>query len=249
MILRLKDFVFEQQEGDKNTPMGSSVKSSNNRKLSIKWVTPDLAEEIPHYDDKAKLEFYQHNITIGNKDIGKTAARATKFYKYISEPFKKGYLQDVPIVSEGSFDVNSIQNFMVYEYDNIVNGAYGRSYGDVLIKTADELKKRGTLELPAPIIIKFINFGETRTSEEASYYLFSGNRLANLALQYNIPIKAWIVDLIPSRRDVREFAEQSGATANPTKFKKLLRRETGKETIDELTARERFKIIQSLKNF
>jgi len=57
------------------------------------------------------------------------------------------------------------------------------------------------------------------------------------------------VELIPSRKDVREFAEQSGATANPTKFKKLLRRETGKETIDELTARERFKIIQSLKNF
>ena len=138
---------------------------------------------------------------------------------------------------------------MVYEFDNIVNGAYGRAYGDVLIKTTEELKKRGKLDLPAPVIIKFINFGETRTSEEASYYLFSGNRIANLALQYNIPIKAWVVDLIPSRRDVRQFAEQSGLTADPNKFKKLLRRETGKESIDDLNARERFKIIQSLKNF
>ena len=138
---------------------------------------------------------------------------------------------------------------MVYEYDNIINGAYGRAYGDVLIKTTEELKKSGSISLPAPIVIKFINFGETRTSEEASYYLFSGNRVANLALQYNIPIKAWVVDLIPSRRDVRQFADQSGASANPTKFKKLLRRETGKENIDDLNARERFKIIQSLKNF
>jgi hypothetical protein len=138
---------------------------------------------------------------------------------------------------------------MVYEYDNIVNGAYGRAYGDVLIKTSEELKKRGELDLPAPIIIRFINFGETRTSEEDSYYLFSGNRLANLALQYNIPVKAWVIDLIPSRRDVRQFAEQSGATSDPVRFKKLLKRETGKESIDDLNARERFKIIQSLKNF
>ena len=138
---------------------------------------------------------------------------------------------------------------MVYEYDNIVNGAYGRSYGDVLVKISEELKTKGSLTLPCPIIIRFINFGETRTSEESSYYLFSGNRIANLALQYNIPIKAWVVDLVPSRRDVRQFAEQSGATSDPAKFKKLLRRETGKDTLDELTARERFRIIQTLKNF
>jgi hypothetical protein len=248
MILRLKDFIIEQEiTGEKSPTPSTSMSSKKN--LSINWVKPDLAEEIEHYDDKAKLEFYQHNITIGNKDIDKTSPRSTKFYKYISEPFKKGHFENVPVVSEGSFDVNSIQNFMVYEFDNIVNGAYGRSYGDVLIKTAEELKKRGSIDLPAPVIIKFINFGETRTSEEASYYLFSGNRTANLALQYNIPIKAWVVDLIPSRRDVRQFAEQSGLTSDPIKFKKLLRRETGKESIDDLNARERFKIIQSLKNF
>jgi hypothetical protein len=244
MILRLKNFILEQEAKEEESSVSSSKK-----KLSINWVKPDLSEEISHYDDKAKLEFYQHNITIGNKDIGKTNPRATKFYKYISEPFKKGHFENVPVVSEGSFDINSIQNFMVYEFDNIVNGAYGRSYGDVLIKTAEELKRKGRLDLPAPIIIKFVNFGETRTSEESSYYLFSGNRLANLALQYNIPIKAWIVDLIPSRRDVRQFAEQSGISSDPNKFKKLLRRETGKESIDDLNARERFKIIQSLKNF
>lgn len=246
MILRLKDFIFEQ-ESPMGTPEAPVSKSS--KKLNISWIKPDLAKEIEHYDDRAKLEFYQHNITIGNKDIGKSPARSTKFYRYILEPFRKGHFEEVPIVSESSFDVNSIQNFMVYEYDNIVNGAYGRAYGDVLVKTTEELKRRGTLELPAPIIIKFINFGETRTSEESSYYLFSGNRLANLALQYNIPIKAWIVDLIPSRRDVRQFADQSGASANPTKFKKLIKRETGKENIDDLNARERFKIIQNLKNF
>lgn len=246
MILKLRDFVLEKDSTGSNT---AESKPSVKKNLSINWIKPDLAEEISHYDDKAKLEFYQHNITIGNKDIGKSSPRSTKFYKYIIEPFKKGSIEIVPVVSEESFDINSIQNFMVYEYDNIVNGAYGRSYGDVLVKISEELKTKGSLTLPCPIIIRFINFGETRTSEESSYYLFSGNRIANLALQYNIPIKAWVVDLVPSRRDVRQFAEQSGATSDPAKFKKLLRRETGKDTLDELTARERFRIIQTLKNF
>ena len=246
MILKLRDFVLEKDSTGSNT---TESKPSVKKNLSINWIKPDLAEEISHYDDKAKLEFYQHNITIGNKDIGKSSPRSTKFYKYIIEPFKKGSIEIVPVVSEESFDINSIQNFMVYEYDNIVNGAYGRSYGDVLVKISEELKTKGSLTLPCPIIIRFINFGETRTSEESSYYLFSGNRIANLALQYNIPIKAWVVDLVPSRRDVRQFAEQSGATSDPAKFKKLLRRETGKDTLDELTARERFRIIQTLKNF
>lgn len=248
MILRLKDFVTEQ-ENLSSEPDRKDIGVSSRKNLKINWTKPDLSEEISHYDDKAKLEFYQHNITIGNKDIGKTSPRSTKFYKYISEPFRKGHFEQIPIVSETGLDVNSIQNFMVYEYDNIVNGAYGRAYGDVLLKITDELKKSGSISLPTPIVIKFINFGETRTSEEASYYLFSGNRIANLALQYNIPIKAWVVDLIPSRRDVRQFADQSGASSDPVKFKKLLRRETGKESIDDLNARERFKIIQSLKNF
>ena len=239
MILKLRDFVLEKDSTGSNT---TESKPSVKKNLSINWIKPDLAEEISHYDDKAKLEFYQHNI-------GKSSPRSTKFYKYIIEPFKKGSIEIVPVVSEGSFDINSIQNFMVYEYDNIVNGAYGRSYGDVLVKISEELKTKGSLTLPCPIIIRFINFGETRTSEESSYYLFSGNRIANLALQYNIPIKAWVVDLVPSRRDVRQFAEQSGATSDPAKFKKLLRRETGKDTLDELTARERFRIIQTLKNF
>ena len=247
MILKLKDFVLENSS-DKNDK-SEAVSSSPKKNLKINWIKPDLAEEISHYDDKAKLEFYQHNITIGNKDIDKAPARSTKFYKYISEPFKKGEFKNIPIVSEDSFDVNSIQNLMAYEYDNIVNGAYGRAYGDVLLKISDELKTKGSITLPSPIVIRFINFGETRTSEESSYYLFSGNRIANLALQYNIPIKAWVIDLIPSRRDVRQFIEQSGLSSDPVKFKKILKRETGKESIDDLSARERFKIIQSIKNF
>jgi hypothetical protein len=138
---------------------------------------------------------------------------------------------------------------MSYEYDNIVNSAYGKPYGDVLVKISDELKNKGSINLPAPIIFRLINFGETRNSSEDSYYLFSGNRIINLALQYNIPIKAWVVDLVPSRRDVRDFAEKSGIITDPIKFKKLIKRSTGKETIDDLNARERFGIIQSLKSF
>ena len=248
MILRLNNFVVEQASDNTDSQEKAPVKNYSG-KLKINWEKPDLAEEIHHYDDKAKLEFYQHNITIGNRDIGKTNARATKFYKYIIEPFRKGHIENLPIVSDNKLDINSIQNLMVYEYDNIVAGAYGRAYGDVLIKISEDLKKKGSLDLPLPIIIKFINFGETRTSSEDSYYLFSGNRIINLALQYNIPIKAWVIDLVPSRRDVREFAQKSGATTDPVKFKKILKRATGKDNLDDLNARERFKIIQSLKNF
>ena len=155
----------------------------------------------------------------------------------------------LPVVSEGDFQVSKVQNLMSFEFDNIVTGAYGKAYGEVLEQMAEDLKKEGSLSLPAPIVIRFINFGETRTSSESSYYLFSGNRRINLALHYAIPIKVWVVDLVPSRRDVRDFAQKSGATQDPEKFKKILRRLTGKESLDDLNARERFKIIQSLKSF
>jgi len=247
MILRLKDFVVEQEDKPVEDEVVSPKRSSG--KLKINWEKPDLAEEIDHYDDKAKLEFYQHNITIGNKDIGKVSPRSTKFYKYISSPFKNGKFEILPIVSDDNFNVNSIQNLMAYEYDNIVTGAYGKAYGDVLGRISDDLKQKGSLSLPAPVIIRLINFGETRNSEEYSYYLFSGNRIINLALQYNIPIKVWVVDLVPSRRDVREFAQKTGLTADPEKFRKIIKRATGKDSIDDLNARERFRIIQSIKSF
>ena len=248
MILRLNQFTNEQALPSKESET-PKVEKSYVGKLKINWEKPDLAQEIEHYDDKAKVEFYQHNITIGNKDIGKVGSRSTKFYKYIIEPFKKGLYKELPLTSDDEFNANRLQNLMSYEYDNIVNSAYGKPYGDVLIKISDELKKKGSINLPAPIIFRLINFGETRNSSEDSYYLFSGNRIINLALQYNIPIKAWIVDLVPSRRDVRDFAEKSGIITDPIKFKKLIKRSTGKETIDELNARERFGIIQSLKSF
>ena len=107
MILRLTQFVVEQEANSaerqeikpKEIPVG---------KLKINWVKPDLAEDIDHYDDKAKLEFYQHNITIGNKDIGKVAPRSTKFYKYISSPFKNGNFETVPLFSDDEFNINSV---------------------------------------------------------------------------------------------------------------------------------------------
>jgi hypothetical protein len=248
MIKKIKDFVLEKKTSKENgekiiTPEGRSSK------LKINWIQPDLAEEVQHYDDKAKIEFYQHNITIGNKDIGKVSPRSTKFYKYLLDPFKKGSFEHLPSFSDFDFQVSKIQNLSAFEFDNIVSGAYGKSYGEVLEKMTEDLKKKGSLDLPAPVIIRFINFGETRTSSESSYYLFSGSRRINLALHYAIPIKAWVVDLVPSRRDVRDFAQKSGATKNPEKLKKILRRLTGKESLDDLNARERFKIIQSLKSF
>lgn len=248
MIKKLKDFISEKEspEGQEGDILRAGDKSN---KLRINWIEPDLAEETYNYDDKAKVEFYQHNITIGNKDIGKVPPRSTKFYKYIIDPFRKGKMEYVPVVSDGDFQISKIQNLMAFEFDNIVTGAYGKSYGEELEQAAEDLKSKGKLSLPAPIVIRFVNFGETRTSAESSYYLFSGNRRINLALHYAIPIKVWVVDLIPSRRDVRDFAEKSGATRDPERFKKVLKRLTGKDSLDDLNARERFKIIQSLKSF
>jgi hypothetical protein len=79
MILRLSDFINEQ---DSNSPDGSEgtqapVKSYVG-KLKINWEMPDLAEEISHYDEKAKLEFYQHNITIGNSSGNNNSALGFK---------------------------------------------------------------------------------------------------------------------------------------------------------------------------
>ena len=242
MITRLSNYLLEG-EGEEN------IASIPSKKLHIKWAKPDLAGEILHYDAAAKLEFYQHNIDISNKDIGKVEAKATKFYKYIFKPFNKGELVDLPLTSEDEFQVTRIQNLDSYEYENIVAGAYGRGYGDILIEVTKALKKNGSLTLPAPIIIRFINFGETRRSSESSYFLLSGNRRINLALHYGIPIKAWVIDLIPSRRDVRDFAEKTGVLRKGESFfRDLIHKTVGKDNLEELTARERFKIIQALKN-
>ncbi len=246
MILRISDYLLEQDEVDVETPQ----KKSRLGKLKISWVEPDLAEEIQHYTDAVRTEFYQHNIDITNADISKSKAPSTKFYKYISQPFKRGKMEDLPLYSEDEFQVTKIQNLDSYEYENIVAGAYGRGYGDVMKKVAEDLKSSGKLTLPAPIVIRFINFGETRRKGEASYYLFSGNRRINLALYYGLPIKVWVVDLIPSRRDVRDFAEKSGILKKGDEFfKDFLTKRTGKDNLDSLTARERFNVIQSIKNF
>lgn len=239
MITRLSDYLFED-DGIGDIPR---------KKLHIKWVKPDLADEILHYDAAAKLEFYQHHIDIPNKDIGKVAPRGTKFFKYLIKPFNKGQMMDLPLSSEEEFQVTRIQNLDSYEYENIVAGAYGRSYGDVLIEITKDIKKFGSLSLPAPIIIRFINFGETRRSSESSYFLFSGNRRINLALHYGIPIKAWVVDLIPSKRDVRDIAERTGMSMKgEAYFKEFIQKTVGKDSLDELTARERFKVIKALKS-
>jgi hypothetical protein len=246
MILRISDYLLEQDEIDVEKPQ----KKSRQGKLKINWVEPDLAEEIQHYTDAVRTEFYQHNIDITNTDISKSKAASTKFYKYISQPFRRGKMEDLPLYSEDEFQVTKIQNLDSYEYENIVAGAYGKGYGEVMKKVADDLKNSGKLTLPAPIVIRFINFGETRRKGEASYYLFSGNRRINLALYYGIPIKVWVVDLIPSRRDVRDFAEKSGILKKGDEFfKDFLTKRTGKDNLDSLTARERFNVIQSIKNF
>lgn len=242
MLIRLKNFITEQEETEDSPSVGRSGK------LSIKWLKPDLSEEVESYDDAARIEFYQHNIDIPNNDIKKTAPRSTKFYKYLSIPFRKGELKTLPTTSDDEFQVTKIQNLMHYEFDNISAGAYGRTYGEVINKMAQDLKEKGSLALPAPIIIRFINFGETRRPSEASYFLLSGNRRINLALHYGIPIKVWIVDLVPSRRDLREFIEKSGIMSKGSEeFKDFLKKKTGKESIDDLSARERFRIIQNLK--
>jgi hypothetical protein len=246
MILRISDYLLEQDDIN----VENTEKKSRSGKMKINWVDPDLAEEIHHYTDAVRTEFYQHNIDITNTDIGKSKAATTKFYKYISQPFRRGKLEDLPLYSEDEFQVTKIQNLDAYEYENIVAGAYGKGYGQVMNKVADDLKTRGKLTLPAPIVIRFINFGETRRKGEASYYLFSGNRRINLALYYGLPIKVWVVDLIPSRRDVRDFAEKSGILKKGDEFfKEFLTRRTGKDNLDSLTARERFNVIQSIKSF
>lgn len=262
MILRISNFLFEKDseanvdtEADikktgEDTTIEKSLEKPKIGKLKIKWVKPDLSEEILHYTDKVKKEFYQHNIDISNKDINKEKPETTRFYRYISQPFNKGKLLELPLYSEDEFQVTKIQNLDSYEYENIVAGAYGKPYGEVMRKVANELKEKGTLSLPAPIVIRFVNFGETRRKGESSYFLFSGNRRVNLALYYGIPIKVWIVDLIPSRRDVRDFAEKSGILRKGEDFfNDFIHKRTGKDNLDSLSARERFNVIQSLKSF
>ena len=246
-----KDSLSDSKEDTHNQSDNIEKNKKSKKKLKIKWEKPDLSEEIGHYTDAVKKEFYQHNIDISNDDINKKEkSESSKFYKYISQPFNRGKMVELPLYSEDEFQVTKIQNLDSYEYENIVAGAYGKGYGEVTKKVSDQLKLKGIITLPAPIVIRFVNFGETRRSGESSYFLFSGNRRINLALYYGIPINVWVVDLIPSRRDVRDFAEKKGILSKGTEFfKDFLTKRTGKDNLDSLTARERFNVIQSIKNF
>jgi hypothetical protein len=217
------------------------------RKLNIVWTKPVLSKEVKNYTDIVKTEFKQHNLPIGNKDIPKVDPKITKFYKFIVGPFSRGELTPIPLNSDTEFDIQKLQNFEPFEYDNIVAGSYGRPYGEYLKKLTDDLKKVGYLELSAPIVIRFINFGETRRPGEESYFLFNRHRELNLALHYGIPVKVWVIDLIPSVKTVRNNALKYGYLRGGEQgFLNFVRNVTGKDNLEVLSARERFKVIQRM---
>lgn len=217
------------------------------KKLNILWTKPVLSKEIKNYDDSIMLEFTQHKLPISNKDVGKVDPKITRIYKFLVNPFEKGELKEIPLNSDTEFDLQKLQNFETFEYDNIVAGSYGRKYGEYLKDLTSDLKRSGYLEISAPIVIRFINFGETRRPGEESYYLFSRGREISLALHYGIPVKVWVVNLIPSMKSVRDNAMKYGyLKGGEQSLKAFVKNVTGKENLDELTARERFKVIRRM---
>jgi hypothetical protein len=217
------------------------------QKLNIVWTKPILSQEVKNYNDIVATEFKQHNMPISNRDIPKIDPKITKFYKFIVSPFSKGEMLSIPLNSDTEFDIQKLQNFKPFEYDNMVAGSYGKVYGEYLVKLTQDLKKVGYLEISAPIVIRFVNFGETRRSGEESYFLFNRHREMNLALHYGIPIKVWVIDLIPSVKTVRSNALKYGyLRGGESSFLKFVKNVTGKDTMEALTARERFKVIQRM---
>jgi len=135
-------------------------------KYKINWKKPDVSKEAEEYFNNAVTYAAFLKEKVKFKNI-----------KEFEEKFKKGKVEDLP--------VTGLQNITTSPEDfqrELNNPEYRASY-DSLKK---ELMNKGNISLEMPIIVKL---------NDDKYWGFSGNRRTNLAFEFGIPVKVWMVEL------------------------------------------------------
>lgn len=138
--------------------------------LRINWVKPNFSEEVGEYKENVKTKNF-----LKSKDIEFNNARD------LIKTLERGSLVYMPRESTQKFK-NVTWKKEDFERE-LKDPEYKQNY-DKMEKDLFEIK---SLNLPAPIILHLVN--------DNRYWGFSGNRRTNLAFNYNIPLKVWMVEL------------------------------------------------------
>jgi hypothetical protein len=134
-------------------------------KYKIEWKKPDILKEAEEYFDNA----------VTAAALLKEGIKL-KTPKEFEEKFKKGKVEDMPKVGVQNI-TNTKEEFEI----ELKDPEYRVSYESM----KKELMDKGSIELEMPIIVKL---------NENKYWGFSGNRRVNLANEFGIPVKVWMVD-------------------------------------------------------
>jgi tRNA nucleotidyltransferase (CCA-adding enzyme) len=172
--------VKKYTEGSKNTDFYNVRKASVSHvllsyvkyaSLVINWVKPDFESETEEY-------FFNHVTKKFLKD------------KNIEFETKKDLIDFLELGKLVNISKDDMKNFynVTYKKEDFEKElkelpGYRTNYHSM----KKELLNKKSLTLPAPIILHI--------NKDNSYCGFSGNRRTNLAFNYNIPLKVWMVDL------------------------------------------------------
>jgi hypothetical protein len=138
--------------------------------MKINWEKPNLEEEIDEYFDNpsTKKWLLNNGISFESED-----ELINALSKGISKFASREYLIE-----------HHCKNLTLNKKDfnsELSNTDYSASF----LKIERELNNKKVITLESPILLKVNN----------ALYCFSGNRRANIAFKYNIPIKFWVVAL------------------------------------------------------
>jgi len=135
-------------------------------KYKIEWKKPDVSKEADEY----------FNNAITSSTLLKAKVKFNNL-KEFEDKFKKGKVEDLPVAG--------LQNITTSPDDFKIElnvPEYRYSYESM----KKELIDKGYIALEMPIIVKL---------NDDKYWGFSGNRRTNLAFEFGIPVKVWMVEL------------------------------------------------------
>jgi hypothetical protein len=135
--------------------------------FSIKWQTPNFQEEIGEYSENEQTKAFL-------KDYGIVLNSDEEIMEFLGN----GKLTPFSINN-----IVNVENLTVdpQEFENELNDPeYAQSFSSM----EDTLLDQGSIDLPAPVILKLDN----------AMYCFAGNRRINLVLKYDLPLEVWLVN-------------------------------------------------------
>jgi hypothetical protein len=145
----------------------------------INWVKPKLSNEIEEYTGNEHTQkFFQKKGLLFKSD------------EEVLDFLKTGKATTVTQAQLSARYVNMTLDPKEFKTE-LADPDYSLSF-----RGMDKiLQDKGEITLPMPIIINF----------DGLYYGYAGNRRMNLAFKYDIPLKAWLIEVGPKKSSLSEI--------------------------------------------